>query len=78
MIGIKIFLLIIFMIPVYALLIYGIKDPEGMATFGERWKYRENIYPTEDYIKFIKISSIITTIIITLIIIFTILSSFNK
>ena len=55
MIGIKIFLLIIFMIPVYALLIYGIKDPEGMATFGERWKYRENIYPTEDYIKFIKI-----------------------
>lgn len=69
MIGIKIFLLIIFMIPVYALLIYGIKDPEGMATFGKRWKYRENIYPTEDYIKFTKISSIITTIIITLILI---------
>ncbi|WP_077368285.1 hypothetical protein [Anaerosalibacter sp. Marseille-P3206] len=78
MIGIKMFLLIIFMIPVYALLIYGIKDPEDMATFGERWKYRENIYPTEDYIKYIKISSIITTIIITLILIFTILSWFNE
>ena len=65
------------MIPVYALLIYGIKDPEGMAIFGERWKYRENIYPTEDYIKFVKISSIIITIIITLILIVTILGYFK-
>lgn len=63
------FLIIIFSIPFYALLIYSIKYPEQAAKMGKRWMYNGDVEPSEDYIKFIRFSSIIGVIFITFILI---------
>ena len=52
--GIMNFIVAIIMIPIYASLIYVIKNLEDVETLDERWKYRENIYPTGDYKKYRK------------------------
>lgn len=63
----EIFLVIIFCIPIYALLVYSIKYPEKAAKMGKRWMYNGDVEPSEDYIKYIRFSSIIGVIVITLV-----------
>ncbi|WIV11593.1 hypothetical protein [Proteiniborus sp. MB09-C3] len=63
------FLTIIFFIPFYALLIYSIMYPEQAAKMGKRWMYKGDIEPSEDYIKYIRFSSIVGVIVITFILV---------
>lgn len=63
----EIFLVIIFCIPIYALLVYAIKYPREAAKMGKRWMYNGDVEPSEDYIKYNRLSSIIGVIVITLV-----------
>lgn len=67
-------LAVIFSIPFYALLIYSIKYPELAAKWGKRWMYNGDVEPSDNYIKYIRFSSIIGVIFIT----FTLIIAFMK
>lgn len=58
-------LTVIFSIPFYALFLYSMKYPEQAAKMGKRWVYNGDVEPSEDYIKYIKVSSIIGVVFIT-------------
>ena len=71
------FLLIIFLIPVYGLLIWAYIEPEESLLFGKRWMYEEEPEFSEEAISFNKRASLIAIIIITLFVLLGIYRSFK-
>ncbi len=57
-------------IPIYIILILTIKNPEKMAMIGTKWRYKGRVEPSKGYIRYTKISAIISIIGVTLIFIF--------
>lgn len=67
--GGEIFIFITFLLPVYALLIYGYKYPEEGILLGKRWMYKERPEFNEDAILFHKKASLISIVVLTIILI---------
>ena len=61
---IEYFIFAINLLPFLGILIYTIIHPEVVATWGNRWKYRDELEPTEEYIKFTRASGIILFLIL--------------
>jgi len=76
LIGSEWFILIIFLIPVYGLLIWGYINPEESYFFGRRWMYEEEPELSEEAIWFHKRVSMIIIIVITFILLLNIYQSF--
>jgi len=75
--GSELFILVIFLIPVYGLLIWSYIEPEESLLFGRRWMYEEEPELTEEAISSSKRVSLITIIIITFFVILGIYRSFK-
>lgn len=75
--GSELFIMIIFLIPVYGLLIWSYIEPEESLLFGRRWMYEEEPELTEEAILSSKRASLITIIIITFFVIVGIYRSFK-
>jgi len=75
--GGELFILIIFLIPIYGLLFWAYKDPKASYLFGRRWMYKEEPEFSEESIMFLKKSAIVFIVIITLMLILTICRSFS-
>jgi len=75
--GSELFILIIFLIPVYGLLIWAYIEPEESLLFGRRWMYEEEPELSEEAILFNKRVSMIAIIIITFFVIFLLDIKFN-
>jgi hypothetical protein len=54
------------MIPLYAVLLWTYFDPEGAVFLGRRWMYKEEPELSEVGIRYTKIASVITMVIITI------------
>ncbi|WP_353096447.1 hypothetical protein [Tissierella praeacuta] len=54
----------IIILPILVILIYSIINPEAMATWGYRWRYKGELEPTEEYINYIRVSSVISLLLI--------------
>ncbi|ABR47934.1 hypothetical protein Amet_1762 [Alkaliphilus metalliredigens QYMF] len=74
--GTELFILIIFLIPVYGLLIWGYREPEESHLFGRRWMYEEEPELSEEVIWLHKRVSMIAIIVITCMLLLTIYRSF--
>ena len=61
MIG-EIFIVVIFMIPFYALFIWTYNCPEDSFLFGRRWKYEEEPEVSSEVICYMKFTSIVAMI----------------
>lgn len=70
------FLLIVFLIPVYGLLIWSYINPEDSHLLGKRWMYNEDPELNEVAISLHKKMSLIVLIIITLMLLISIYRSF--
>ncbi|GMK48869.1 hypothetical protein PghCCS26_59990 [Paenibacillus glycanilyticus] len=64
-----IFLIIIFSVPLYAVLIWSYFEPRESLLWGKRWMYKEEPEISESAIRYTKIASIATIVFITLIIV---------
>ncbi len=60
--------LIVF-ISFYILLIFTIINPEEMARLGTKWRYKGNVQPSKGYIRYTRMSAIISIMALTLILI---------
>lgn len=49
----------IIILPILVILVYSIINPEAMATWGYRWRYKGELEPTETYIKYTRACSVI-------------------
>ncbi|WP_252504042.1 hypothetical protein [Sporosarcina sp. Marseille-Q4943] len=58
----EIFLTVIFMIPLYAFLIWTYSSPEDILLLGRRWKYQGDPEISPNVIRYIKIASVFTMI----------------
>lgn len=58
--------IVILLLPLIALLIYAIIDPESVATWGYSLKYKERPDPTEGYVKYTRVSGVIGLLFILL------------
>lgn len=56
--GSEIFIIVIFMIPVYGYLIWTYHCPEDSILFGRRWMYKEEPEISPQYIRYTKFASI--------------------
>ncbi|PKR77574.1 hypothetical protein CEY16_06445 [Halalkalibacillus sediminis] len=61
------FIIIVLVVPLIALLIWMIKEPEEGYLFGKRWMFRSEPELSEDGVFFTRLSSIIALAIILLI-----------
>ena len=71
------FIMIIFLMPVYGLLIWGYINPEESHLFGRRWMYEEEPELSEEAITSTKKASLIFIIIITFFVLLNIYRSFK-
>ena len=62
------FILIVLSIPIYGLFIWSYLNPEDSYLFGKRWMYEEDPELTEEAIKYMKRTSMIIIIILSLMI----------
>lgn len=74
--GAEWFLLIVFLIPLYGLLIWSYVCPEDSYFFGKRWMYNEDPELNEMAISLQKKISLIAIILITLMLLLSIYRSF--
>jgi hypothetical protein len=74
--GAEWFILIIFLIPVYVLLIWAYRNPAESYFFGRRWMYEEEPELSEEAIWIHKKVSMIIIIVISLILLSNIYQSF--
>lgn len=74
--GAELFILIIFLIPIYGLLIYAYIDPKESFLFGRRWMYKEEPEFSEEAINFLKKASLIFMVLLTIIVVLCIYRSF--
>lgn len=66
----NIFLCLVFFLPIIGVLLYSAINPSDAALWGERWKYEnEDLEPSDERIKGIRISSIVMIIIAILLLI---------
>ena len=56
------FLIIIFMIPLYAFLIWAYSSPEDVISFGKKGNYQEEIEHSPNIIRYVKFTSVFTMI----------------
>ena len=61
---IEYFIFSIALLPFLGILIYTIIHPEVVATWGNRWKYKDELEPTEEYIRFTRASGILGILIL--------------
>jgi len=54
----------IILLPILIFIIYSIIHPEEVMLWGNRWKYKGEIEPTEEYIKYLRATSIINLLLI--------------
>ncbi|MCR8644225.1 hypothetical protein NV379_16345 [Paenibacillus sp. N1-5-1-14] len=66
--------LFIIMLPLFALLIWGIIDPLEFLLFGSRWKYDVEPEYSEGYLRYTRIACVVSLVVITLIFLFGIIS----
>ncbi|REB05148.1 hypothetical protein DVB69_15390 [Sporosarcina sp. BI001-red] len=71
------FILIVFSIPVYGYCIWSLYKPVESFFFLDRWRYKEIPELSELQIKFIKIGSIFTMILWTILIISGVIDAFT-
>ncbi|TCM87931.1 hypothetical protein EV294_11612 [Paenibacillus sp. BK033] len=64
-----IFLIIILLLPLYAVLIWSYFEPRESLLWGKRWTYKEEPEISESAIRYTKIASLVTIVFITLIIV---------
>ncbi|OEH93810.1 hypothetical protein [Bacillus solimangrovi] len=57
-----IFLTIVFIIPLYGVLIWTYFNPEESIMFGNRWKYKEDPELSEEHIRYTKLSTLIVMV----------------
>ena len=74
--GAEWFLLIVFLIPLYGLLIWSYLNPEDSHLLGRRWMYNEDPELNEVAISLHKKASLIALIVITLMLLLSIYRSF--
>lgn len=74
--GPELFLFIVFLIPVYGLLIWSFVYPEDSHLFGKRWMYEEDPELNEMAIAIHKKVSLIALIVITLMLLISACRSF--
>ncbi|TJY44553.1 hypothetical protein E5161_00360 [Cohnella pontilimi] len=60
---------IILSLPLYAVLVWSYFEPEESLLWGKRWMYKEEPELTEGAIRYTKIASLISIIVLTLILI---------
>lgn len=58
----EIILSVVFMIPVYGLLIWSYLDPEESLLFGKRWMYNEEPELSDEAIRYTKFASIVAMV----------------
>ena len=66
----EIFLTVIFMIPLYAFLIWAYSSPEDILLLGKRWKYEEEPELSPNVVRYIKSASVFTMILSPVVLIF--------
>lgn len=42
----------ILLVPVIGVFLWGIVDTKGFITFGDRWRYKEELEPTDEAMKY--------------------------
>lgn len=63
------FIFLVISIPIYGLCIWSLYEPEESYFFLDRWRYKEIPELSDIHIKWIRISSVITMIVWTIILI---------
>jgi hypothetical protein len=71
------FILIVFSIPVYGFGIWSLYEPEESFFFLDRWRYKEIPELSDIQIKLIRIGSVITMILWTILIIVVVIDTFT-
>lgn len=64
---VDVFLAIVFMLPLYGVLIWTYFCPEDSMLWGKRWMYKEEPELTEGAIRYTKVVSLISIVIMTII-----------
>lgn len=64
---VEIYLAIVFAIPLYGVLIWTYLCPEDSLLWGKRWMYKEEPELTEGAIRYTKVVSMISIVIMTII-----------
>lgn len=64
---VEIYLAIVFMLPLYGVLIWTYFCPEDSLLWGKRWMYKEEPELTEGAIRYTKVVSLISIVIMTII-----------
>ncbi|WP_185806787.1 hypothetical protein [Bacillus sp. HMF5848] len=72
----ELFLMIIFLGPIYGVLIWTYFHPEESMLLGQRWQYKEEPEFSEAAIKYTKFGSIIALFIITMIFVVTVFNNY--
>ncbi len=62
-------MLLIFLLPIYGLLIWQYIEPEESFLWGRRWMYEEEPEPSEELIEYYKKTAIIGIVFMTIVII---------
>lgn len=75
--GTELFLLIIFLIPIYGVLIWAYIDPVSSYLFGRRWMYKEDPKFSEETINIFKMVVMAVIVVITFMLILIIYQSFS-
>lgn len=73
---VDIFLDVMIFLPIIGVLLYMALNPADAALWGKRWQFKnENLEPSDEVIKYIRIVSIIMIIVVILILITVIIRS---
>ncbi|WP_160679723.1 hypothetical protein [Clostridium sp. C8-1-8] len=73
---IDIFFIVVFSIPIIAVLLYMIFYPRESALFGRRWQFKnENLEPSDEAVKYNRTMGIIGLVFVLIIIVLSILKA---
>lgn len=71
----EIFIVFILLIPLYGVLIWSYFCPEESLLWGKRWMYKEEPEISEGAIRYIKVASLISVIVLTLVFVILIITN---